>query len=64
MNERLFNQKKDHIKARKISELREGQIFRYSWKIALGVQITGGEDGEAGCSRQARREGGFKDLKN
>lgn len=36
------------IKTRKRSEPKEVQIFQYSWNIALGVQVTGGEDGKAG----------------
>lgn len=46
------------IKASKRSELKEVQIFQYSWDVALGVQVTGGEDGRQVRSLQARREGG------
>ena len=36
------------IKASKRSEPKEVQIFQYSWNIALGMQVTGREDGKAG----------------
>lgn len=55
-------QSRERSYKRKKNESREGQIFQYGWNIVLGVQVTRGEDGEAGRSMQTRREGGSTQI--
>ena len=59
-------QAKEHVKSKKDRWTKiEGQIFQYGWNIALGLQVTGDEDREAGKNIWGQeRKRVLKDLKH